>query len=119
MKHILIVDDTESIRHFVQKTLKQEGFSVTTAMDGHQGLEIVKEKSFDLIISDIYMPVMDGFEFTSEVRKITEYQFIPILILSTEHDLEQKNKGKKAGATGWVVKPIIAEQLINTISRIL
>ncbi len=119
MKSILIIDDTESIRHFVQKALKNEGFSVTTATNGKQGLKIAEQKFFDLIITDIHMPIMGGFEFIVEVRKLEKYAFTPILILSTEHDLEQKIQGKSAGATGWIVKPIAAEQLVNTVSRVL
>jgi len=119
MKKILIIDDSESITEFVKSTLTKEGLSVKSAKDGIQGLNLVKEYSFDLIISDINMPHMDGIEFTSEVRKLPLHQFTPILILTTEHDLVKKMQGKQAGATGWIVKPILAEQLINTVIRVL
>ncbi|MFK5987086.1 MAG: response regulator [Pseudomonadota bacterium] len=119
MKKILIIDDSSSIRLLLQEILETEGFFVTAAIDGKQGLSLVKKQEFDLIISDVNMPLMDGIEFTKEVRKLNEHQFTPILILTTEHDFDKKMEGKHAGATGWIVKPIVAEQLINTISRVL
>ena len=62
---------------------------------------------------------MDGIEFTAQVRKLQLHQFTPILILTTEYELDKKMQGKQAGATGWIVKPILAEQLINTVLRVL
>jgi len=108
-----------TILEFVKKTLETESYHVMTAQNGQEGLELVKTMAFNLIISDIQMPVMDGIEFTSKVRGLSQYQYTPILILTSESDLDQKMKGKQAGATGWIVKPIVAEQLVNTVSRVL
>ena len=119
MKQILIIDDSLSIRELVKETLESENFSVNTAENGEQGLKLANENSYDLIISDINMPIMNGIEFTIQVRKLAQYQFTPILILTTEHDVKKKMQGKQAGATGWLVKPIVAEQLINTVFRVV
>ncbi|MFK5895129.1 MAG: response regulator [Pseudomonadota bacterium] len=119
MKQILIIDDSLSIRELVKNTLENENFLVKIAINGEQGLRLVKDNSFDLIISDINMPIMNGIEFTIQVRKLNQYQFTPILILTTEHNLEKKMQGKQAGATGWIVKPIVPEQLINTVLRVV
>jgi len=118
-KKILIIDDSPSIREFVSDTLEKENYTVTSADNGQTGLDLVKENTYDLIISDIHMPQVNGIEFTRKVRTLEKHQFTPILILTTEFDVEKKMEGIQAGATGWIVKPIVAEQLINTVSRIL
>ena len=119
MKQLLIIDDSLSIRELVKNTLENHNFSVSTAENGEQGLKLARNNYFDLIISDINMPIMNGFQFTIQVRKLEQYKFTPILILTTEQDLKKKMQGKQAGATGWLVKPIIAEQLINTVFRVI
>lgn len=117
-KKILVIDDSEAILNLAKTTLELESYDVQTAINGQEGLELVKNSLFDLIISDIHMPIMDGIEFTHQVRQLVKHQYTPILILTAESDFEMKMEGKKAGATGWIVKPIVAEQLINTVSRV-
>jgi two-component system, chemotaxis family, chemotaxis protein CheY len=119
MKTIIIIDDSTTTRELVKTSLEEIGFSVDTAVDGVEGLNLIRNNHYDLIITDINMPVMDGFELTQEVRKLTDYQFTPLLILTTESDLDKKMTGKEVGATGWLVKPIIPEQLVRTIKRFL
>jgi two-component system chemotaxis response regulator CheY len=72
-----------------------------------------------LVLSDVNMPVMDGIELVTELRQLGEYKFVPILMLTTESAGDKKMAGKKAGATGWIVKPFNPDQLLNTIKKVL
>ncbi len=118
-RKILVVDDSSSMRQMISFTLKSAGFEVEEANDGLKGLEIAKNQQFDLIFTDVNMPVMDGLAFTKEVRKLPNYKFTPILVLTTEASTDKKLEGKAAGATGWLVKPFNPEQLLNTAKRVL
>lgn len=119
MANILVVDDSVSMRSMVSFTLKSEGYQTIEASNGQEALEQAQSGSFDLIISDVNMPVMDGITFCREVRKIGSYKFTPILILTTESSTDMKAQGKAAGATGWLVKPFSPEKLIATIKRVI
>ena len=119
MSQILIVDDSRSIRELLTSVLHGAGFNVTSAEDGEDGLNAAKSGKFDLVITDINMPVMDGIELLKSLRSLPEYAFRPILILTTEFSQEMKMKGKSAGATGWLVKPFDPVKLIEVIKRLL
>ena len=116
---ILAVDDSASMRQMVAFTLKGAGFDVTEAADGAEALQLAKSKSFNLVLTDVNMPNMDGIALTRELRKLPNYKFTPILTLTTESTPEKKQEGKTAGATGWLVKPFNPEQLLSTIKRVL
>ena len=119
MAKVLAVDDSESIRRMVELTLEDENHDVTLAEDGTVALSYVKSDRFDLVITDINMPTMGGFELIRHLRALPTYKLIPILCLTTESSSDQKEKGRAAGATGWIVKPFSAEKLINIINRVL
>ncbi|GIC77442.1 response regulator [Moritella sp. F3] len=119
MKRILAVDDSVSIREMVLFTLKQAGYQVDSAVDGVDGLAKAKTGHFDLIISDINMPRMDGISLISQLRNESAYKFTPILMLTTESGADKKMAGKSAGATGWIVKPFNPEKLIATVQKVL
>ncbi len=119
MSQILIVDDSRSIRELLTSVLHGAGFNVTSAEDGEDGLNVAKSNKFDLVITDINMPVMDGIELLKSLRSLPDYSFRPILILTTEFSQEMKMKGKSAGATGWLVKPFDPVKLIEVIKRLL
>jgi two-component system chemotaxis response regulator CheY len=116
---ILVVDDSTSMRQMISFTLKGSGYDVVEATDGQQGLSTAKTQSFDLVFTDVNMPGMDGLSFTRELRKLPNYKFTPILVLTTEASTDKKAEGKAAGATGWLVKPFNPEQLLNTVKRVL
>jgi two-component system, chemotaxis family, chemotaxis protein CheY len=118
-KSILAVDDSTSMRQMVAFTLKSAGYQIEEAADGQQALNIAKTKSFDLVLSDVNMPVMDGIELIKQLRTLPAYKFTPILMLTTEAGSEKKQQGKAAGATGWIVKPFNPDQLLNTVKRVL
>lgn len=118
-KKILVVDDSTSMRQMISFTLKGAGFDVVEANDGLQGLSVAKTQGFDLVFTDVNMPGMDGLTFTKELRKLSNFKFTPILVLTTEAGAAKKAEGKAAGATGWLVKPFNPEQLLNTAKRVL
>jgi len=119
MTKILVVDDSNSIRDMVSFTLKSAGYQTVEAKDGLQGLSAAKASSFDLVISDVNMPNMDGIALCSELRKLPNFKFTPILMLTTESSGDMKLRGKEAGATGWLVKPFNPEKLLATIKRVV
>lgn len=119
MKKILAVDDSSSVRQMVNFTLKSAGFDVVDAVDGRDAITKVERDKFDLIITDLNMPNLDGIQMIQEVRKKSGYSFVPILMLTTESQPEKKDAGRKAGATGWIVKPFNADQLISVVRKLV
>ena len=118
-KTVLTVDDSRSMRELLKLALSSQGFSVIQAEDGVHGLEVLREQTApDVIITDINMPRMNGFEFIEGVRRSDAYRAIPILVLTTESDPANKDRARKAGATGWVVKPFDATKLAEAIRRV-
>ena len=119
-KHILIVDDSKTVRNLVAFILKAEGFKVTIAEDGLDGLEkLYAMESVDLILSDINMPRMDGFTFIAQVREQDIYKDIPIIILSTEGEERDIQKGIQLGANLYMVKPAQPEKMVRNIKMLL
>lgn len=119
MTKVLVVDDSNSIRDMVSFTLKNAGYSTVEARDGQDGLTKAKGGAFDLVISDVNMPNMDGITLCQEIRKLPSFKFTPILMLTTESSTDMKMKGKSAGATGWLVKPFNPDKLLSTIKRVV
>ena len=119
MANILLVDDSASMREMVSFTLKEAGHQVEEAEDGVEALKFAKDASVNLVITDVNMPNMDGITLTSELRELPDYKFTPILILSTETGQDKKQKGKIAGATGWIEKPFDPDHLLSTVNRVL
>ncbi len=119
MPSVLSVDDSLSIRTLVSDTLTDAGFSVRTAEDGLAGLDVAKNNPVDLMIVDVNMPRMGGIEMVSEVRKLPEHKYTPILMLTTVVDAEKKKAAKAAGATAWIIKPFDPEKLLAVIRKVL
>ncbi|MER2493851.1 response regulator [Catenovulum sediminis] len=119
MKKILAVDDSASMRQMVAFTLKKAGYDVQQAKDGVEALDMAQNSRFDLVLSDVNMPNMDGISLIRNLRALPDYKYTPLLMLTTESGLEKKSEGKAAGATGWIVKPFNPDQLIATIGKVL
>jgi|SRR5690606_6828432 len=119
MKRILAVDDSPSMREMVRSALTSAGFEVVQATDGDEALRLAREQQFDLVLSDVNMPNMDGLALIRALRAESGYRHTPILMLTTESSVERKREGKEAGATGWIVKPFDPAQLIATMMRVL
>ncbi|WP_227764304.1 response regulator [Zhaonella formicivorans] len=118
MAKVLIVDDSSTVRLSLKTALTNAGCTVEEAKDGVEALQKVNSNKFNAIFTDLNMPKMDGINFIREVRRIPNYRFTPIMMLTTESTLEKKEEGKKAGATGWIVKPFTPEQLTQVLKRI-
>ncbi|HXJ09907.1 MAG TPA: response regulator [Burkholderiales bacterium] len=119
MAQILVVDDSTTMRQMVAFTLTSAGHEVVEAPDGNQALATAKTKKFDLVITDVNMPGMNGIDLVQSLRALPDCKFIPILVLTTEAGAELKQKGKSAGATGWIVKPFNPEVLLETLKKVL
>jgi two-component system chemotaxis response regulator CheY len=119
MPTILAVDDSASMRQMVSFTLKGAGFTVVDAVDGVDALSKAKTGKFDLVLTDVNMPNMDGISLIKELRTLPAFKFTPILMLTTESGTDKKGEGKSAGATGWIVKPFNPEQLLATIKKVI
>lgn len=116
---ILSVDDSSTMRQMIAFTLKGAGYDVLEAGDGVEALEVAKGKRLNLIITDVNMPRMDGITLVQRLRAIPEFKFTPILVLTTESDPAMKQKGKEAGATGWIVKPFSPEKLMDVVQKVI
>ena len=119
MARILAVDDSAAMRQMVGITLTGAGHQVQQANDGCEALEIAEKQKFDLVITDVNMPNMDGITLVRELRNRASYKYVPLLVLTTEATTERKQQGKAAGATGWLVKPFNPERLLATVAKVL
>jgi len=119
MASILAVDDSSTMRQMLSLTLQNAGHQVTQAEDGMIALEIAREHKFDLVITDVRMPNMDGITLLSELRKLAGFEVTPLLVLTTESAASKKQAGKAAGATGWIVKPFNKTQLLKAVTTTL
>lgn len=117
--NILIVDDSPTIRQFVEATLSPEGYSITAVTNGAEALEQCKFRKFDFVLTDQNMPQMDGITLIKNLRGMTAYKSVPIVVLTTEVGDDMKLKGRAAGATGWMVKPFDPNNLVEVTRRVL
>ena len=119
MARILAVDDSVAMRQMVEVTLSSAGHDVHQAVDGKEALSLAGQQSFDLVITDVNMPQMDGITLVKQLRELPSYKHTPMLVLTTEHAVERKMEGREAGATGWLVKPFNPERLLATVAKVL
>lgn len=119
MSKILIVDDSMTMRQMVNFTLSSAGHTVIEAGNTDDALLNAQKQRFDLVISDVNMPGRSGIELVTELRKLADYKFVPIILLTTESQPEMKSKGRAAGATGWIVKPFDPEALLGVLRKVL
>ncbi len=115
---ILTVDDSRTMRDMLKLALSDAGFRVVQAEDGVHGLEVLRLEAPDVIVTDINMPRMDGYGFIKGVRSDDRHRAVPILVLTTESDAEKKDRARRAGATGWIVKPFDPVKLVSAIRRV-
>ena len=90
-----------------------------TPADGCEALAAARGETFDLVVTDVNMPNMDGITLVQELRSLPAYRYVPLLILTTEATAERKDQGRKAGATGWLVKPFNPDKLLAVIAKVL
>jgi two-component system chemotaxis response regulator CheY len=120
MKTIMLVDDSTTILLSMSTILTKAGYAVEKAGNAEEGMTKLKGGvKPDLLITDLNMPGMNGIEFIKEVRKLPNHRFMPILFLTTESQQAKRDEAKAAGASGWLVKPVNAEQFIGTIKMVI
>jgi len=119
MPKALVVDDSIVIRKMVGKILSENGHEYVQAENGQEALEIFESQDFNIVITDINMPIMNGFELASAIRKSSNgHSNIPIIVLSTEFSDEVKAEGKKIGVNAWMIKPCDEDKLVAAISQL-
>jgi two-component system chemotaxis response regulator CheY len=118
-KTILVVDDSASVRQVVGIALRGAGYEVIEGSDGRDALARLNGQKVHLIISDVNMPNLDGIAFLKEVKKLPNYRFTPVVMLTTESQEEKKRQGQEAGAKAWVVKPFKPEALLGVVQKLV
>lgn len=116
---IIIVDDSPTIRKLVGFILRKQGFIITEAENGIDALEKMVRDRFDLVISDLNMPKMDGMTLIYEIRQDEQYKDIPIVILTTEQGEQDKREGMSIGANLFLVKPTQPDVLLSCVKDLL
>ena len=116
----MLVDDSATILLSISSILGKAGYTVEKAANAEDALKKFNAGvKINLLITDLNMPGMNGIELIREVRKLAAYKFVPILFLTTESQQAKKQEAKAAGASGWIVKPATADELLNTIKLVI
>ena len=120
MKTVFCVDDSSTILLSLGTILGKAGYGVEKAMNGEEALSKLKGNvKPDLIITDLNMPGMNGIELIKQVRTLPAFKFVPILFLTTESQQEKRAEAKAAGASGWLVKPVNSDELLDTVKLVV
>ena len=117
-KTIMTIDDSPTMRQMVSLTLSEAGYQIIEAVDGLDALAKVNGHRIDLFLSDVNMPNLDGIELTRRLRANPSTRFTPIVLVTTESQVEKKMAGKAAGASGWIIKPFDPDQLLAVVKRV-
>lgn len=118
-KNILVVDDFENTRWVIQFTLRKLDCEVLQAANGKEALKFFDGRNIDLLITDLNMPEMNGIELVKKVRGMTSYEFIPIIMLTTETNPEKMKQANDIKVTVWVKKPFEQESFIKVVMKCL
>jgi two-component system, chemotaxis family, chemotaxis protein CheY len=119
IKSILVVDDTRSMRKMVAAVLAGAGYEVAEAADGEEALGLAQTRQFDLVVTDHNMPKMDGVTLVRALRQLADYDAVALIVLSTEVDPVLKQKGREAGATGWMAKPFDPQRMLDIVAKFI
>jgi two-component system chemotaxis response regulator CheY len=117
-KKVLVVDDSETIRQQVASALERAGFSVVEAADGMDGLERADQNELCMVILDVNMPRLSGLEMLERLRENPKHKSLPVLMLTTEVQQSMIERAKKAGARGWMIKPVKMDQLVSAVTKL-
>ncbi len=118
-KVILVADDSPSIRKFVSFALAMKGFEIISAADGMEALEKLPDKQISLVITDLNMPNLDGFELIKSMRSNDQFKDIPIIILSSLAGSQEIQKGMEIGANSYLIKPFDPKRIVYEVSKYL
>jgi two-component system, chemotaxis family, chemotaxis protein CheY len=115
----MVIDDSASLREAVRGALTDAGYEVVDAVDGKDALDRLDGRKVDLMICDVHMPGMNGIAFVKRVKRLPDYRFVPIIMLTAESSEEGKQAGQVAGARAWIVKPFRPAQILHAVSKLL
>ena len=118
-KRIMVIDDSAALRQTVLDALVEAGYEVIGAADGQEALGMLDGSKVDLMICDVHMPRMDGLTFVREVKRLADYRFVPVIMLTTESSEKSRLAGLTAGAKAWVVKPFRPDQILHAVSKLV
>ncbi|AUA57529.1 MULTISPECIES: response regulator [Achromobacter] len=116
---ILVADDSATMRMIVQATLTGAGWKVLTAGNGQEALDVAKSHPVDLVVSDWNMPVKGGLELIQGLRELDQYLDVPVLVLTTEDDVDSKMAARDLGVCGWLSKPVDPDVLVELATELL
>jgi putative two-component system response regulator len=119
VKRILVVDDDPDILTLEERILKREGYEVVTAMDGESAMAMIRSHEFDLVLLDIMMPGIDGFEVSRSLRKESEGKPVPVVFVTARDDADSMREGFRSGGTVFLSKPFTANQLLRVVNSIV
>jgi two-component system chemotaxis response regulator CheY len=119
MKHVFLVDDSPTMLASMAAVLGRAGLAVAKAASGEEALRTLQAKPpLRIIITDYHMPGINGVELIREIRKLPTYRFLPILVLTTESEQGKRELARAAGATGWLVKPVAPDKLLQVLQQV-
>ena len=119
-KRVLIAEDSITIRTMLRNFIENAGYLVSTAVDGMDAYKILQSESFDLVVSDIEMPLMNGFELTTKIREVPDLSDLPVILVTALESQDDQKRGMEAGANAYIVKGSFEKSnLIETIKRLI
>jgi two-component system chemotaxis response regulator CheY len=119
MKTVFLVDDSTTLLMSMKAILEKGGYAVETATGGDDALKKLATIKPNLLITDLNMPGMDGITLIKEVKKLPAFRFVPVLVMTTESQQTKRTEARAAGATGWLVKPVKPEELMEVLKKLL
>ncbi|PID42282.1 MAG: response regulator [Proteobacteria bacterium] len=117
MNRVLAIDDSRSMRQMLAFILEREGYQVDTEAEPSVALGLIDQNQYALIICDVNMPNMDGYQFVQEARKKNRSRYTPILMIAADSSPAQKARAREAGATGWLAKPFNPDRFVVTVRK--
>ncbi|MBM3333928.1 response regulator [Candidatus Sumerlaeota bacterium] len=118
-KRILVADDEEDVKEIIARILETQGYAVVTAYDGLDAVEKIRSEKPDLVLLDIMMPVLDGYEVCKRIQQDEQTANIPVVFLSAAADQEAVTRGMNAGAKDYVVKPFEPKKLLEKVNKVI
>jgi twitching motility two-component system response regulator PilH len=119
MKRVLVIDDSSTETHHISNILSKHGYEVVAAETGESGVEMARRHAPDLVLMDIVMPGINGFQATRQLHRDNATSDIPVIIVSMKNQESDREWSRKQGARGYLVKPVPEEELIGTIEKVL
>ncbi len=117
-KKIMVIDDSNAIRQSLVFTLKNAGYDTVEATDGAAALDLMKQHSVGLFISDVNMPEMDGITLLKKIREDSSHRHTPVIMLTTESSRDMIEKARQEGAKAWMIKPFMPEELVDAVKKL-